>query len=469
MTLYAIYDILCKVRIKINLNTYITEKNNMTDIIFSFDTEDFTSCRAADAILREAQMFSEEGVRGCFCLVGLLADQLVNWGRSDVLEALSHHEINSHTYGHTLHPMINEYTDIEDFDEAVRRVVEEEGKAVEMIKRATGADRIYAAVPPGNQKSYAAMYGYHKLGIPVYADTFCDTPDGEGAYYCNIYHIAYYEAMECFFNGDERDIARLLDRVAERKRAVIYTHPNAAVSNGWWDILNYDKENLVEFGKFLECPDHPKEATERFYENIRKMIKMVKADPRFRITTYKEVADTLLTEGERRIALADIPEIERKLNESFENIRVPVSLSISDIMLGCRDLLLGKEKHICSDVYGFADTPYAIKEKTVVSAEDIIKGAEYIKDGGFLPTEIMAGNTKIGPADWLFGALRVLQGEGTVTLIPREQLPSLDIIPETRDAYFKGTWRHSDSFEDKYLSHRLRMQIWTLRFPKVEF
>ena len=82
----------------------------MTDIIFSFDTEDFTSNRAADAILEEAQLFTEEGVRGCFCLVGLLAEQLVNWGRTDVLDALKNHEINSHTYGHTLHPMINEYT-----------------------------------------------------------------------------------------------------------------------------------------------------------------------------------------------------------------------------------------------------------------------------------------------------------------------------------------------------------------------
>ena len=32
----------------------------MTDIIFSFDTEDFTSSRAADGILYEANLFREE-------------------------------------------------------------------------------------------------------------------------------------------------------------------------------------------------------------------------------------------------------------------------------------------------------------------------------------------------------------------------------------------------------------------------
>jgi peptidoglycan/xylan/chitin deacetylase (PgdA/CDA1 family) len=437
----------------------------MTDIIFSFDTEDFTSSRAADGILYEANLFREEGVKGCFCVVGLLAKHLKEWGRYDVIEALSHHEIGTHTYGHTLHPMINEYTDIEDFYEAQDELIRQESLGVEYIKQVLGVDKVYAACPPGNQKSYVAMYGYHKMGVPIYADTFCDTVDGEGSYYCNIYHVAYYEAMECFFNGDENDVKALLEKVAKRKRAVIYTHPNSAASIGCWDILNYDKENLVEFGKFLECPPQPREATERFYNNIRTMLRLVKADPRFRITTYEELTSELSREAERVVTIKDIPEIARKLNKSFENIRTPVSLCISDIALACRDLLLGKKEHKCGDVYGFLTAPYAIDEEITVSAEEIIEGAKQIEDDKMLPSCIMAGDKKIGPADWLFGALEVLQGKSEVVLTPRAQLPSLDIIPETRDAYFKGTWRHSDSFEDKYLSDRLRYQAWTLRFP----
>ena len=160
----------------------------MTDIIFSFDTEDFTSSRAADGILYEANLFKEEGVKGCFCVVGLLAKQLKDWGRKDVIEALSHHEIGTHTYGHTLHPMINEYTDIEDFDKAQRELIRQETLGIEYIKDTLGVDRVWAACPPGNQKSYVAMYGYHKMGIPIYADTFCDTEYGTGSYYCNIFH-----------------------------------------------------------------------------------------------------------------------------------------------------------------------------------------------------------------------------------------------------------------------------------------
>ena len=133
-------------------------------------------------------------------------------------------------------------------------------------------------------------------------------------------------------------------------------------------------------------------------------------------------------------------------------------------MLACRDLLQGKAEHKCADVYGFLEEPYAVLSPVTVKAEDIIRSADAIKDGEFLPSKIAVGGIDIGPADWLFAALESLQGKDEIVVYPKNQLPSLDIIPETRDAYFKGTWRHSDSFEDKYLSDRLRWQIWTLRF-----
>ncbi|MBQ9121640.1 MAG: hypothetical protein IJY12_04705 [Clostridia bacterium] len=435
----------------------------MTEIIFSFDTEDFTSSESMDTILEEANLFREEGVRGCFCLVGLLAKHMKDWGRTDVIEALSHHEINSHTYGHTLHPMINEYTDIENADEAIRRVVEQESLAIDMIRDTTGAERIYAAVPPGNQKSYAAMYAYAKMGIPIYADTFCDPLDGSGSYYCNIYHIAYVETMESFMYGDESDIRRLLDRLAERKRAVIYTHPNMARYSDFWDQINYHKENLVPFGQWKMAPRRPEEVTQRFYENIRTMIRLIKADPRFRITTYGEIAAELAKEPTRTVTAADLPAIRAQLAENFFPVESPCSLSLSDMMLACRDLLLGKASHTCGDVYGFLSAPCGIKKPVTVEAEDIRASASQIGDG-FLPAVIQVGDAVIGPRDWLTAALAVLSGEETVTLTPAEQLPCLDILPEVRDSNFRGTWQHSDSFMDNYLSDRLRYQSWTMRF-----
>lgn len=441
----------------------------MTDIIISFDTENFTSNEAADAIYAEAEILRTEGIRGCFCMVGLLAKQLEFWEREDVLQALAYHEVDYHSYGHSLHPMINEYTDIEDFQVAREEFLRQEIKGIEYVKKATGAEKIYAAVPPGNQKSYVAMYGYAELGIPIYADTFCDTPDGCGTYYCNGFHMDYSWCMEtALFEGGEKEIKSVLDVLACNKRAIIYTHPHVALMTESWDILNYDKENLCEFGKWKESKRREGAETERFYENLRLLCKLIKADDRFRITTYSEIANELAKEGERIVKRMDVPYLRNQLQKSFFPVTKPCSLSLADMMLACRQMLLGEDEHKCSAVYGFLEKPFGIKEKIILRAEDIRNSTSQIVPGEFLPTTIKTGGYIIGPGDWLRGALAVLSGVEEVELVPGPQLPELDILPKVRNCSFKGTWRHSDSFEDKYLSERLRLQSWTMRFLAVE-
>ncbi len=438
----------------------------MTDLIFSFDTEDFTSNAAADAIKREADILHSEGIKGCFCLVGFLADQLVEWGREDVLESLAHHEVHLHTLGHTYHPMLNEYTDIDDFYAAEKEVIRQESIALEKIERATGVKNVAAAVPPGNQKSYAAMYAYAQMGIPIFADTFCDPADGRGAYYCNIYNVDYTRDMESvFFHGGENEIRKALDNFASRKRAVFYTHPHMSLFKEHWDVVNYDKQNIYPFGQWQAAKRRSEEESERFFANLRLMLKIVKEDKRFRITTFGELAKELSERPERCVTKEDIPKIRQWISENGLNpTEGEKSLSVADMFLACRSLLCGKEKHVCGKTMGFSETPYGIKEPLKVTAEDIISSAKSIHEEGFLPIRIWVNGKAIGPADWLNGALAVLCGEKEVTLVPREQLVSLDILPLVRDCSFAKSWRHSESFEDKYLSDRLRLQCWTLRF-----
>lgn len=438
----------------------------MTELIFSFDTEDFTSCDNADAIVAEAEILKSEGIKGCFCTVGLLAKQLKAWGREDVIEALSHHEIGLHTYGHSMHPMLNEYTDIEDAYAAIAEVKRQETEALALIEDATGCKRVFVAVPPGNQKSYAAMYAFAEMGIPIYADTFCDTDDGRGVYCCGIYHMNYTYLMEdCFFE-DEPDLDGLLDELAKKHHVVVYTHPHASLTEECWDILNYDKENLRPFGDFILSKRRPQSEIDNFYKNMRRFAAKVKKDERFHITTYSEIAEKLEAENsvERVVSLDDIPSIRRQIEESFYPVTVPMSLSLSDIFLACRELLLGADKHICGKTYGFLSAPYATDKSLTFTAEEIRASAADISTDGFLPERIKVGDREIGPADWMRVALAVLDGEERVTLEPDEALPSLDAFPQMKKIRFKGTWRHSDSFEDKYLSDRLRYQSWTMRF-----
>jgi len=327
----------------------------MTDIIFSFDTEDFTSSVAADAIYEEAEILRKEGVKGGFCIVGLLAKQLINWGKEDVMKALTHHDIGNHSYGHTYHPTINEYTDLEDFDEAKKEVLRQESESEELIKKATNNAPVIFACPPGNQKSYVAMYAYADMGYPIYADTVCDTPDGRGMFYCNIYQTRYTYMLESSFKNLESDetIKKVLDDLSTKKRAIIYTHPHYALFKECWDSINYKKENLREFGDWIECERRTPEKTEFFYNGLRRMIQLIKEDGRFRITNYEELAQTLNKEEKRIVKKDDISTLFNAISKEFYPVENPCSLSISDMFLACCDFLSGKDEHVCGKVYGF--------------------------------------------------------------------------------------------------------------------
>lgn len=438
---------------------------NQTDVIFSFDAEDFTSNTAADAIYREAEILREEGVRGGFCIVGLLAKQLKTWGRTDVQTALKHHDILTHSYGHSLHPTLHEYTDIADFDEAYAEVYRQETEGLLLIKDFTENAPILGGCPPGNQKNYVAMYAYADMGLPLYADTLCDTPDGRGMYYCNIYQTQYTFSLENFFRADDDAYMReVLDTLAAHKRVICFTHPNAAIFSEFWDSVNYFKENSCAFGEWKPCQKRPEAETENYYKNIRRFIQLMKKDGRFNITDYKTLSEKLRTEPARTIRPSHVPAILDALSKDFAPLQNP-SLCLSDLFLAAKAFLLGETQHVCGKVYGFLDTPYAIQAPCTISKADLIASAQSINTEKFLPSKIMVGNTALGPADWLFAALEALCGNERIILQPRPQLPDLaQIAPRLHTINFKGGWIQSDSMEDHYLSNRLRLQCWTMRF-----
>ena len=81
----------------------------MTNVIFSLDTEDYINRDAAEGILRTAQLFRRENIKGCYQIVGMLAEALVEWNRQDIIDELrEYHEVDYHSNRHSHHPTINE-------------------------------------------------------------------------------------------------------------------------------------------------------------------------------------------------------------------------------------------------------------------------------------------------------------------------------------------------------------------------
>lgn len=439
----------------------------MTEVIFSFDTENFTSNRGADGILNEAELLRKAGVKGCFCITGLLAEQLKNWGRDDVINALKKHELSLHTYGHSLHPVIDEYTDIEDYEAALAEFLKQETKAEDMVKDILKVDKLETTCPPGAQKSYVMLYGYADMGYPSFASSYAPE-DGTEAYYCNICQLYYSHCLECFlFDAEKEDLVKLLDDIADKKRVIFYTHPDMSIYTTHWDIVNYNGYNKHPFGEWEFPPEREKKVQEKFLANFKTLIELLKADSRFKFTTYGEITEKLNSEDERTITPDDIFDIRKTLRENFAPISMPCSLSVADVFDAVISFLKGEKKYTCGKVYGFLSEPYAVKETIKISADDIIEAAKSLKWTKFLPTEIKVGDVKIGPADFLFAAMDVICGDNAVTIEPKNQISNLDILPFVRDKVFESKWLHGPDFKDEFLSDRLYYQAWTLRVPNI--
>ncbi|MDR1465853.1 MAG: hypothetical protein LBJ11_11230 [Oscillospiraceae bacterium] len=439
----------------------------MCDILFCFDTEDFTSNEAADAIRNLALLLESEDIRGNFCVVGLLARQLTAWGREDVKAALRSHEIQYHTYGHSLHPMINEYTDKADYLSARREFLLRESEGLVMLREHLGTERVFCAVPPGNSKSYAAMYGYAEWGIPAYCDTVLDDPDG-GLYFCNALHMQYLISLESLFYDGSKTIPELLDWLRGRRRAILYTHPNRVLFEEFWDVVNYDKENLVPFGQWKPCRRESPERVAYYYDSFRTLIRAMKADGGFQFRTVGDIVAEEAAAPARAVRRSDCPNLLAALKDGLRPLRNPCPLSVAEVFAAAAAFFLD-DKVDCftpGPAYGFLEEPMGIDKPCVIPTAELWKAVSLVETGTFLPSWLWVGGVRLGPADALIAMLTALSEAvppAEVHLMPRAQQLDLDRYPQLRDLRLRGTWRHSDAFEDRWLSDRLRLQAWTIR------
>jgi len=444
-----------------------------TEVLFCFDTENYTNNTALTSIKYTADILNAEGVRGNYQMVGYVAQKLVENRRFDVLDALKPHVINTHTKAHSLHPNITEYTDIEDMDKAIELALRDEGEAIGMIKAATGVDRVLSAVPPGNSFTTAGLYAYAKLGLPTYSDAPARMPGNGTVWYCGLLSMNYAICVDGLFTDDNYDEAALLDQIATYKRCLLYHHPGMAEFTTHWDIVNYYEGNLVEWGEWKLPPRRPTEVTVRFYERFASLVRAIKADDRFDITdTERFINENSRT---RTVKREDMPKYLAALKAQEESgVIDPLvfsrgdceHISLSEGLYAAVKMLFGADEVSLDGVIikGFVNEPKGIPCEVKLPFDHIARAAKAIDFDKFLPDIISCGTYRIGPMDLLMAVLEAVCDPSKLefTIKPKMQQPSLDLFPYLRDMQLKNTWVFWDKFEDKYTSDRLRWQAWTI-------
>ncbi len=452
----------------------------MTDIVFSFDTEDLVNIAGLDGVLRTAEILRKHHVRGCFQVVGRLAEIMEKEGRRDVIEALKYHEIDDHSLGHSVHPTINEMTDLVDFNKAHDILMASQRENHDILRRIFGVEKLYSFCPPGFSVSYVAHYVAAELGIPVFCGgVVYDCVHGRPAYYCNMLSTNYDvcledtlllrdEHMAAYDLCDTEELRDIYDRIAEnRVLEVSYHHPAMSMYSEFWDGVNYVGKNPAD-GAIRESKRNAQQYIDGYYERFDWLVGTIKADHRFRITTYENLAKEYAADG-RVLTRKDIPAIREQVEEKFFPVTLPRSLCMSDMFHACRAFLQGKQSFTCGIVHGFLEEPYAIEAPVTVTKAEMEESARHLSSYGWLPGSIAVGDNILGTGDWLRAALAVLSGEESITVQPGAWQIDLGQFPRLRDICFNPCgWivETPESLQDLVLSKRAKLQSWTIRLPE---
>ena len=100
-------------------------------IFLTFDVEDFINNRSLIVLERILEILKDTDLRGLFFITGHMAGKLKEHPEYPI--QLKEHEIGYHSTGHSVRPLVSEFTDVEDYSEAVQIALKRETSYVSPI------------------------------------------------------------------------------------------------------------------------------------------------------------------------------------------------------------------------------------------------------------------------------------------------------------------------------------------------
>jgi len=443
----------------------------MTEVLLSFDTEDYINPEAEKGVMRLAQTLDGQGVRGCLCVVGEVANVWRERGSRHVIEALRPHEIDVHTWRHSWHPNIVEYSEDEDWDRSLARLLREERYAIDLVMDVCGRQRPWAFVKPGNSFSAQAIHGSTLLGVPIFGDSFLDADRGRGLWYCNALNLNYDYSLERLFDRGLGAFEAQFDEWATWERLILYAHPCQLVLGAFWDGQNMFHHNPPTWGDWVRAPRRPAAQVEHFFHDLDRLLARMRAHGGFEFVTYEHVWQKHAAAVHRRLDREELPALLATASAELapQVASAGDTWSPAELLAAAVHVLSGRPDPIQAwGVMGPTDDPEAGSDVTargrvdlpVASLVDLAKDLEPVT---YLPAEASVDGVSLGTGDLFRALAAAVAGAERVALLPGPQLPTLARRGNLATHRTSGQWCHPAEWTSERVDARLRWQSWTIR------
>lgn len=229
------------------------------EVYLTFDVEDTINDSSILTLKKILDLLKQKKLRGIFFITGDLAEKLSSF--KDVVSALKEHEIGYHSSSHSVRPIIAEYTDVQDYQEALRVSLkretshinpltgELEGKGgILALKELFPHKRVVSFRAPGFSWSPPHLEALKTLEIEY---DFSAAISSKKVSHKGITFFPYpLEIMPPEGRPLNFSMYRLLlYRIFSRRTVVIVMHPHSLINAEPWDAVYWRKNPR----KLVEC------------------------------------------------------------------------------------------------------------------------------------------------------------------------------------------------------------------------
>ena len=454
---------------------------------FWFDTEDFITPEADDALYALLIMLKEKNIPVTFKLVGEKARMIERRKRYDIIELLQNcdnFEIGYHTEFHSVHPTVSEYCETMGFTEGVDAFFARENPGRLDVERIIGKKCVCYG-QPGNTWAPQAFPALAKMDIPMYMDSHRVIDGGRNPYwfggllnYLDIYFYRmglgadYAENMR-FAKEEFNSFKESHQHKNEEISFVnIYYHPCEFSCTKFYDGVNFARGSNPTRENWKSAPLRTVEQMHGLIKNLGEFVDFL-LEQHVNIISPSALLKMESSKNKREIPENIVLAWAEKAAKGEVDYLVKDGYSISCV----EGLSLAAKKLVNKPlVYSFAYGPENYVKSLTIDpekfkkfdddtihslAEAVFKFFEENKDNktAVLPDTFDTGAIKISPLDTAIILSQAICSE-EFTTVPCKLCPSELINP---DDDWSGWIIHTEDFKVPNIIKMAKQQMWTFK------
>jgi len=459
-----------------------------TYVVVTFDVEDYTTPASygLDEIPKWlAEVMTEVGVTGTFFVIGEKARSFEKRKRSDVIDAISNHDIGSHTNFGSIHPTVTEILENADWNDGENKMTDHESQGFRELERIFDKP-ITTLARHGGSYGPQLIYALGKMGAG-YVGSPINLPGKNVVWYCNALNFygqydgfdnIYYrdDLFEPQFNSLKLEFPKRIQNVDVI--SFFAGHPCKIRTEQFWDFNYYYGAN-PDSNSWKTPQMRSLESMKTAKKNFRRLMQYLKEQENIEMTTFNSLIK-LYSKQKERMSNKELVEIASKTIHE-KKIYISDHFSPAEAFSGIvKSIFAYQNKGVLPQeikrdtLLGPIEMPSSEPEISRITLKDVYnlanKTNQYIKESGCLPSYLDVQNHKIGTGAlfalfcsvYLDMNFNKLAAEYVVNSFePYPTIHEQEIIKRVNG--FK-TWPvHRRDLDMSHLVELTKLQFWTLK------